>query len=188
MRVLAVSGSVRRDSYNTSLLRALAEEAPAGVEIVLWDGLKEIPPYDQDEDVTPGPETVEELRTELRSADAIVFATPEYNSSIPGALKNALDWASRPAGQSATGNKPVAVIGASAGAFGAVWAQAELRKVLGTMQARIVDVELAVGHAHEKFDEHGALIDGTVRQALRDALLDVVAEATTAAPEAAVAA
>jgi chromate reductase len=177
MRVLAISGSVRRDSYNTSLLRALAEEAPAGVEVVLWDGLKAIPPYDQDEDVSPGPETVEELRTVLRAADAVVFATPEYNSSIPGAFKNALDWASRPVAQSAIRNTPVAVIGASAGAFGAVWAQAELRKVLGAMQARVVDVELAVGHAHEKFDEHGALIDGTVRQGLRDALLAVVAEA-----------
>jgi chromate reductase len=174
MRILAISGALRSGSSNTALLRAAAEEAPAGVELVLWDGLKEIPPYDQDDDVVPGPATVEALRDAVREADAVLIATPEYNSSVPGALKNALDWASRPIATNAFRNKPVAVIGSSAGAFGAVWAQAELRKVLATMGARVADVELAVGHAHEKFDEQGELIDGTVRQQLRESVSSLV--------------
>jgi chromate reductase len=176
MRVLAISGSLRAASYNTGLLRALAEEAPEGVEVVLWDGLREIPPYDADDDVVPGPVTVDAFRELVRESDAVFFSTPEYNSSVPGALKNALDWASRPLATNAFRNKPVAVVGASAGAFGAVWAAAELRKVLGAMGARVADAELAVGHAHEKLDDEGRLVDDEVRQRLRDALDVLVAE------------
>jgi len=178
VNVLAISGSLRHGSLNTRLLRALREEAPAGVEVTIWDGLKEIPPYDADDDGVPGPPAVDAFRRLVRGADAVVFATPEYNSSIPGALKNALDWGSRPLATNAFRNKPVAVLASSAGAFGAVWAAAELRKVLGAMGARVADVELAVGHASEKFDENGELIDGDVRQGLRDAIAALVAEAT----------
>src|SRR5262249_59134395 len=121
----------------------------------LWDGLREVPPYDQDDDVEPTPPAVAALRAAVASADAVLISTPEYNSSIPGALKNALDWASRPIVTNVFRNKPVAVIGSSAGMFGAVWAQAELRKVLAAMGARVVDVEIAVGHAAEKFDADG---------------------------------
>jgi chromate reductase, NAD(P)H dehydrogenase (quinone) len=174
MRILAISGSLRDGSHNTALLRAAAEEAPEGVELELWQGLKEIPPYDQDDDVVPGFATVDAFRDAVRNADAVLIATPEYNSSVPGALKNALDWASRPLATNAFRNKPVAVIGTSAGAFGAVWAQAELRKVLGAMGARVAEVELAVGHSAEKFDDAGELIDGTVRQELRDAVSTLV--------------
>jgi chromate reductase len=176
MHVLAISGSLRRDSNNTALLRALAEEAPSGVEVVLWDGLRSLPAYDGDDDVLPGPLEVESLRALVREADAVFFATPEYNSSIPGALKNALDWASRPLATNAFRSKPVAVISSSAGAFGGVWAAAELRKVLGAMGARVTDVELAVGHAAEKFDDEGTLADDDVRETLRDALATVLAE------------
>jgi chromate reductase, NAD(P)H dehydrogenase (quinone) len=176
MRVLAISGSLRRDSYNTALLRALAEEAPSGVEVVLWDGLKSIPAYDQDDDGTPGPLEVESLRALVRDADAVFFATPEYNSSVPGALKNALDWASRPLASNSFRSKPVAVISSSAGAFGGVWAAAELRKVLGAMGARVTDVELAVGHTNEKFDENYVLTDDDVRETLRDSLATLLAE------------
>ncbi|HEX3805453.1 MAG TPA: NAD(P)H-dependent oxidoreductase [Gaiellaceae bacterium] len=178
MRVLAISGSLRDASYNTALLRALREEAPEGVEIELWQGLKQIPPYDADDDVVPGPAEVEALRELVRSSDAVFFATPEYNSSVPGALKNALDWASRPIATNAFRNKPVAVIGASAGAFGAVWAAAELRKVLAATGARVTEAELAVGHAHEKLGDDGSLVDDEVRQGLRDALETLIAEAS----------
>ena len=181
MRVLAISGSLRRDSNNSALLRALREEAPAGVEVEVWDGLREIPPYDGDDDVVPGPAQVEAFRSLVREADAVFFATPEYNSSIPGALKNALDWASRPLATNAFRNKPVAVIGSSAGAFGGVWAAAELRKVLGAMGARVTEVELAVGQAHEKFDEGGALVVDEIRTGLREALDVLVATAEPAA-------
>jgi len=177
MRVLAISGSLRRASNNSALLRALREEAPAGVEVEVWDGLKEVPPYDGDDDVVPGPAQVEAFRSLVREADAVFFATPEYNSSIPGALKNALDWASRPLATNAFRNKPVAVIGSSAGAFGGVWAAAELRKVLGAMGARVTEVEMAVGHAHDKLDETGELADHEVRDDLREALESLLAEA-----------
>jgi chromate reductase, NAD(P)H dehydrogenase (quinone) len=175
VRVLAISGSLRSASYNTGLLRALRDEAPEGIEVELWEGLKEIPPYDADDDVVPGPEPVEALRELVREVDAVFFATPEYNSSVPGALKNALDWASRPLATNAFRNKPVAVISSSAGAFGGVWAAAELRKVLGAMGARVTEAELAVGHAMDKFGDD-RLTDDDVRQGLRDALHTLVAE------------
>jgi chromate reductase, NAD(P)H dehydrogenase (quinone) len=178
MRILAISGSLRDASHNTGLLRTAAEEAPADVELVLWDGLKGIPPYDADDDVVPGPAPVEAFRDAVREADAVLFATPEYNSSVPGALKNALDWASRPLATNAFRNKPVAVIGSSAGMFGAVWAQAELRKVLGTMGARVADVEVAVGHSIDKFDENGELVDDATRELIREAVEVLVSSAS----------
>ena len=147
MRVLAISGSLRRDSHNTALLRAAAERLPAGVELELWDGLKAVPPYDEDDDHESTPAAVTALRSAVAGADAVLIATPEYNHSVPGALKNALDWVSRPIATNPLRNKPVAVIGASTGIFGAVWAQAELRKVLSAIGARVVDRELAVGQA-----------------------------------------
>jgi len=180
MRVLAISGSLRADSNSTALLRALREEAPEGVEVELWDGLKEIPPYDADDDLVPGPATVDAFRELIREVDAVFFATPEYNSSIPGALKNALDWASRPMATNAFRNKPVAVIGSSAGAFGGVWASAELRKVLGAMGARVTEAEMAVGHAHERLGADGRLGDDDVRQELREALGTLLAEVSPA--------
>jgi chromate reductase len=176
VRFLAISGSLRRDSHNTWLLRAAAELLSPGDELVLWDGLKDVPPYDQDEDVEPAPPAVGALRAAVAGADAVLFATPEYNSSVPGALKNALDWASRPIATNVFRDKPVAVIGSSAGMFGAVWAQAELRKVLAAMGARVADVEVAVGRAAEKFDADGRLVDEEVRSQLRDALASLTGE------------
>jgi chromate reductase len=149
MRVLGVSGSLRRDSFNSALLRAAAERLPGGAELVEYEGLADVPPYDEDVERAGAPAAVETLRAAVRNADAVLVATPEYNSSIPGQLKNALDWVSRPAGKSALNGKPAAVIGASTGMFGAVWAQAELRKVLGAMGGRVVEAELPVGHARE---------------------------------------
>jgi chromate reductase len=149
MRVLGISGSLRRESHNSALLRAAAERLPAGVELVPYERLAEIPPYDEDVEGRDVPEPVGELREAIRDADAVLIATPEYNHSIPGQLKNALDWASRPAGESALSGKPAAAIGASTGMFGAVWAQAELRKVLGAMGGRVVEAELPVGHVAE---------------------------------------
>src|ERR687888_2766578 len=119
MKVPAISGSLRRDSYNTRLLHSAAELLPEGVELELWDGLKAVPPYDEDDDVEPAPAAVAALRAVVAGADAVLFATPEYNSSIPGQLKNALDWASRPLATNTFRNKPVAVVGSSTGAFGA---------------------------------------------------------------------
>jgi chromate reductase, NAD(P)H dehydrogenase (quinone) len=152
MRVLAISGSLRRDSHNTRLLRVAAEAVPPPTELELFEGLKYVPPYDADDDGDPAPEPVRRLRQAIADADALLISTPEYNSSLPGQLKNALDWASRPFPQNVLRNKPVAVIGASTGSFGAVWAQAEARKVLSATGARVIDVELPVAGADAAFD------------------------------------
>jgi chromate reductase len=152
-RILGISGSLRRDSYNTSLLRAAAETVGPDVEFELYDGLKEVPPYDGDDDVYPRPPSVARLNATIANADAVLFATPEYNASIPGHLKNAIDWVSRPVATNALRNKPVAVVGASIGAFGAAWAQAELRKVLAALGARVLDFELPVPKCQTRFEE-----------------------------------
>ena len=156
MRILGLSGSLRQDSYNTRLLRAATFLLPPGAQLEVWGGLKAIPPFDEDDEHTT-PAAVEDLRMALRLADAVVIATPEYNGSIPGQLKNALDWASRPLATNPLKGRPVAVLGASTGMFGAVWAQAELRRVLARMGASVVDVEVPVPEADEQFDGTGQL-------------------------------
>ena len=160
MRVLAIPGSLRNDSYNAKLLYNAAELFPEDVVLDLWGGLKNVPPYDEDDDGVDAPDAVAELRDAIARADAVLIATPEYNHSIPGQLKNAFDWVSRPIATNPMRNKPVAVIGTSTGAFGGVWAQAELRKVIAALGARVLEVELAVPHAQEHFDERGRLTDG----------------------------
>ena len=165
MRVLAVSGSLRAGSHNTALLHAAAALAQDGVEVELWEGIGDLPIYDQDleDDV---PDAVRRLREDWSSADAILFATPEYNGSVPGGLKNAIDWASRPKGEAALRNQTVAIVGASTGQFGALWAQQDLRRILGIAGARVVEGELPVARAHEGFED--AVLDGL--QATLDAL------------------
>ena len=139
MTILGISGSLREGSHNSRLLAAAARELPGGVELRLFDGLRDVPPYDQDDDTGDPPAAVARLRRELEEADGLLIATPEYNSSIPGQLKNALDWASRPKDESVLRFIPAAVVSASTGSFGAIWAQMELRKVLGASGARNVD-------------------------------------------------
>jgi chromate reductase len=177
MKLLAISGSLRGASYNTLVLEAARELTDGDVEFELYDGLKDVPPYDEDDDVQPAPAAVAQLRDAIAEADAVLFATPEYNSSVPGQLKNALDWASRPLATNPIRNKPVAVVGASKGAFGAVWAQAELRKILSAMGARVVEGEVAFGHAHEKFDEQGRLNDEQLSEQLRELVDSLVTAA-----------
>ncbi len=177
MKVLAISGSLRRDSYNTKLLRAAEELLPPEVDFVLHQGVKEVPPYDEEDDVQPAPMAVAALRSAIGEADAVLFATPEYNSSVPGSLKNALDWVSRPVATNPLRNKPVAVVGASTGAFGAVWAQAELRKILAAIGARVVDAEVAVGHAPTRFDEAGRLEDEGLLDQLQETVEALLVEA-----------
>jgi chromate reductase len=175
VKVLGISGSLRRDSHNTKLLRAAEELLPAVAEFELWDGLKGVPPFDEDDE--PGTEAVASLRDAVAEADVLIFATPEYNASVPGQLKNAVDWLSRPVATTVLRGKPALVVGASTGAFGAVWAQAELRKVLATAGARVVEAEVAVGQAPAKFDPFGTLIDEEIEEQLRAALDVLLAEA-----------
>ena len=175
MRILGVSGSLRGGSYNTKLLRAAGELLLDEVDFEIWDGLKAVPPFDEDDEADP-PAGVAELRDAIASADAILFATPEYNGSVPGQLKNAIDWASRPVTSAVLRGKPVAVVGASTGMFGGVWSQAELRKVLATAGARVLEGEVAVGYAQTRFDEEGRLIDDDVRAQLAEVVYGLVEE------------
>jgi len=177
MKVLGISGSLRHDSHNSALLRAAAERLPAGAELVPFERLGEIPPYDEDVEVEGVPEVVRELREAISTADAVLIATPEYNHSIPGQLKNALDWASRPAGESSLNGTPAAVIGASTGMFGAVWAQAELRKVLGAMGGRVLEAELPVAHAADLRHSDRLELEPEQSERLEEILAELVAAA-----------
>jgi len=180
VKILAISGSLRRDSYNTKLLRVAAELAPAGVEVELYDGLASLPPYSAEHDVEPAPASVGDLRERISAADALLIATPEYNGSIPGQLKNAIDWASRPFPESSLRNKPVAIAGASPTAYGAMWAQTDLRRVLGITGARVVGEELPVAQVATRFDDEGRLVDPDVRVRLAEHLELLAAEARVA--------
>ena len=175
MKILGIPGSLRAGSLNVQLLRLAAEGLPEGVELDLYDGLAEIPPYDQDlEDIAP--DAVDTLKAAIANADAVLVATPEYNGSIPGQLKNALDWVSRPISESPIRSKPVAVIGASPGSFGGIWAQRELKKVLGLMAGRVLDVELAVAKADRRLDDP----DRELREQLAGVVRALVTEAEPA--------
>jgi chromate reductase, NAD(P)H dehydrogenase (quinone) len=175
VRVLGISGSLRRGSHNTLLLRAAADLLPPPASLELFDGLKGVPPYDEDDDTEPAPRGAAALRDAIAAADAILIATPEYNHSVPGQLKNAIDWASRPFPDNVLRGKPVAVIGASTGMFGAVWAQAELRKSLGAAGARVIDREVAVPSVElGAFDERGRLADPELRAELEEILAELV--------------
>jgi chromate reductase len=175
MRILGISGSLRRGSHNRKLLRAAADSLPSGAELVEWEGLAGLPAFDEDLEDEP-PAAVRAFLDEVARADALLIATPEYNASLPGALKNALDWASRPFPANVLRDKPSAAVGASTGLFGAVWAQAEVRKVLKASGARVVEAELPVGMADSAFDPDGTLINAELAENLRDLLGDLVRE------------
>lgn len=181
IRVLAISGSLRAGSHNTAILRAAAELAPPGVEVELFDGLDLIPAYNEDHDGATPDLGVARLRDRIAGADAVLFATPEYNGSVPGQLKNAIDWASRPRGSSALAGKPAAVIGASPGQYGAQWAQADLRRTLGVAGARVLDTELAIDRSHERIGAAGELLDGETRDGLITILEQLCADHDRAA-------
>jgi chromate reductase len=183
MRILAISGSLRVSSYNTALARAAADLAPPGVEVELYDGLGDVPPYDQDldEDGAPAPTAVAQLRARIEEADALLFVTPEYNGSIPGVLKNAIDWASARHRGSSFRNKTAAIAGATTGQYGAIWAQQDLRKVLGIAGARVIHGELPVSRAQTAFDESGTLVDPLLAERFGDHLARLVAESSPVA-------
>ncbi len=176
MKVLGISGSLREGSHNKRLLEAASGELPPGVTLELFEGLEDVPAYREDLEWDP-PAGAKAFQDAIAHADALLFATPEYNSSVPGALKNALDWASRPFPDSVLHDKPAAVVGASTGMFGAVWAQAELRKVLAASGAKVLDEELPVGHADQAFDDAGELAAPETAERLREILEALVAQA-----------
>ena len=175
MRILGIAGSLRRGSHNRRLLRAAGQALPPGADLVEWEGLGGLPIFDEDQESSP-PEPVRELLEEIERADALLIATPEYNASVPGGLKNALDWASRPFPENVLRRKPSAVIGASTGLFGAVWAQAEVRKALNASGAHVLESELPVGLADGAFADDGSLADPELTTRLGDLLGDLVRE------------
>ncbi len=179
MNVLGLSGSLRAGSHNAKLLRAAGDLLPPEVELVVFEGLKTIPPFDEDDEHTR-PDATQALWDAIADADAVLVATPEYNHSLPGQLKNALDWLSRPLADSPLRNTPTAVIGTSTGLFGAVWAQAEARKVLSAIGARVIDRELPIGLADGAFHDEGHLLDDDQALALAGILAELVGEARAA--------
>jgi chromate reductase len=182
MRILGISGSLRAASYNTALLRAAAALAPEGVEFELLEGLELLPPYNEDLDTEHPHAEVVRLRDAITSADAVLFSTPEFNGTMPGQMKQVVDWGSRPHGaQSALWGKPVAVIGASVTDYGAIWAQDHLRNSLGLAGARVLGDELAVAKAPEHFDADGELSDPSTRERLAEVLGSLAQQLTLAA-------
>jgi chromate reductase len=175
MKLLGLAGSLRAGSHNAKLLRAAGELLPPGAELTVFDGLKAIPPFDEDDEHTR-PDAVQSLYDAIAAADVVLVATPEYNHSIPGQLKNALDWLSRPLASSPLRGKPTAVVGASTGLFGAVWAQADARKVLAAIGARVIDRELPIGMADSAFAFDGSLVDEDQALALAGILAELVGE------------
>jgi len=173
IRILGIAGSLRRDSYNRATLRAAIELAPedASIDIFELDG---IPGFNQDEEQNP-PAKVVELKRRIREADAILFVTPEYNYSVPGVLKNTIDWASRPYGDSAWNGKPAAIMGASVGTIGTARAQYHLRQMMVFLNMFPVNQpEVMIGNASEQFDAQGNLTNDVAKQFIRQLLQNLV--------------
>ena len=179
MQILGIAGSLRSGSINAQLLQLVAGTLPDGVEFAVWEGLRDVPPFDADTEETPSV-AVAGFRSAVAGADAVLIATPEYNGSIPGTLKNALDWGSRPGATNVFRGKPVAVVGASPGAFGGVWAHEETRKVLGIMGARVVDAGLSLGKAPERLMAPDEELLGQLRE-----VVETLASEATARTQAA---
>lgn len=180
MKVLGISGSLRKDSHNSRLLSSASRVLPADAELAVLDVevLRNLPHYDEDLD-TPDfkNEWLEKLRGEIASADAILWVTPEYNAGLPSAIKNALDWASRPRGEAVIKGKPSAAISASTAMYGGVWAQDQLRKSLTIAGARVIDAEFAVARAHEVIEAHGDVLHADEEPKLAAILEALVEEA-----------
>lgn len=166
LRVLALAGSLRRESYNRRLVCAAAEHAPAGLEITLWSDLASIPHFSEDLEAECAPEPVLRLRREVAAADGLLIATPEYNQSLPGVLKNALDWLSRPPERVLRG-KPAAILGATPGPWGTRFAQRELRHVLTATESLVLPAPAVfLRDAGSAFDDAGRLTDGQAHDSL----------------------
>jgi chromate reductase len=163
IKILAVSGALRSASSNSALIRAAQELAPEGVEVEIFDGIAELPFFDQDLEAEP-PASVVKWREAIAAVDGVLLATPEYNYSTSGVLKNAIDWASRPYGQSVLTHKPAALMGASASDFGTVRAQNHVRAAFHQFEGDLVlKPEVHIGRNYERFDADGRLVDETSR-------------------------
>lgn len=182
MTILGIAGSLRSGSINRAALRAAQNLLPEGVRLEVFE-LDGIPPFNQDEESRP-PAKVAEFKARIRAADAILFVTPEYNYSIPGVLKNAIDWASRPYGDSAWEGKPAAIMGASPGATGTARAQYHLRQVFVFLNIHALNrPEVMISNAPQRFDEHGVLTDEPTKEHIRKLLQALVDWTKRIAPQ-----
>jgi len=181
VRITGIAGSLRRESFNRRLLHAATHEMPPGAELTLWDGLGAVTPFSEDLEAAPAPPGVAELRQVIAEADGLLFATPEYNGSVPGQLKNAIDWASRPTRAGVLQGKPAAVISASPSPHGAAWAQADLRKILTIAGADVCDSGLAIPRVPGQFTPAGLLADPAMNRALTQLITSLLARAATPA-------
>jgi len=182
--VLGIAGSLRRDSHNRALLRLAQEIAPPGMRVRSWEALGTVPLYDGDLEAKGIPAAVEAMNTEIRRAGAVLVVTPEYSASVPGVLKNALDWAARPPGQSPFRGKVVAITGASPGTLGTARAQMDLRRILAAMGAVVVPApEVLVSQAHQKRDAAGAFTDEGTRKFLGKLLEELARWTARFAPQ-----
>ncbi len=174
LRILGIAGSLRKQSFNRGALLAAQQLAPKDASIEIYENLGDIPPFNQDQEATPPPVVIE-FKKAIKAADAILFVTPEYNYSVPGVLKNAIDWASRPYGDSAWSGKPVAIMSASGSIFGGSRAQYVLRQTFIFLNMFPVNQpEVMIGKANEKFDSNGNLTDGTSKQLITQLVQNLV--------------
>ncbi|MHA6799594.1 NADPH-dependent FMN reductase [Bounagaea algeriensis] len=176
VRILGISGSLRAASYSTATLRSAAALAAPGTRLVRWQRLGEVQPFNEDDEAHPA-EPVRAMRAAIDAADALLIATPEYNTTVPGQLKNAIDWASRPEGESVLLGKPVAVIGASPSDYGAAWSQAALHKAVASCGARVLERQLCLARVDEAFGPGGELRDPALRARLAQTLADLAVQA-----------
>ena len=181
VRITGIAGSLRRESFNRKLLHAAAHEMPHAAELTVWDGLGAVHPFSEDPEAAPAPAGVTDLRQVIAEADGLLFATPEYNGSVPGQLKNAIEWASRPPRGGVLQGKPAAVISASPTPHGAAWAQAGLRKILKIAGADICDSGPAVPRIPGQFTPGGLLADPAMNRGLTQVIADLLARAAAPA-------
>ena len=180
--IAAIAGSLRAGSHTRALLRAAASDLPPGIRLAIWEGLADVPPYSEDLEAGPVPAGVAALRALIAGAGAVLIVTPEYNGSIPGQLKNALDWASRPRGGAVLEGKPAAAISASPSPRGSAWALADLRKVLTVIGAGLTETELAISQVHTQLTQGGHIADPALRGRITALISDLAQQATAAHP------
>jgi chromate reductase len=173
VKIAAIAGSIRARSWARSLLAATADQLPSNVRLTVWEGLESVPPFNEDLEGGTAPFGVADLRQLIETSDAVLIVTPEYNMSIPGVLKNALDWVSRPYGQSTLIGKPVAVVGTSPLPSGGASALSDVGKLVTLIGAHVVESDLAIGSVHTRFDEEGRISDPELAVRIGQLLADV---------------
>jgi chromate reductase len=182
IEIAAFAGSLRAASWARALLRAATEWLPDNARLTIWDGLGAVPLFNEDLEIGPVPDAVEDLRELIRRSDALLIVTPEYNMSIPGVLKNALDWASRPFGQTVLKDKPVAAVGTSPLPTGGASALSDVKRVLTLLGAEVVGAELAIGQVHTRIDAEGRISDPGLAGQIKELLVKMAQHAPTIGP------